>query len=519
VRPPGASRRGGGTPTEVRVFLWRIGSAPRTGTPFAVPGSGRRFVVHPLGRDLPLYRRPLPAPGPDERADRRHVPTPITRREMHGDPAAFYGPDASFAVLVDGEPVGVEEVDVCDVADLPASVGDPDAAAWQLPAEPRRRVVVDPERGRLVLADDLTGEVVVRYHAGTVADLGGGEYDRRAGLATLAGLPTVVAGPGRPAAGTPAGTPADTLADTLATLHGSGVAVLDTGETLAGPVTMEPRAGATLALVAANGRAPVLALTEDLVVRATTGSVVVLDGLLVAGGAVRVEGPPSGRATLVLRDVTLVPGRRLHRDGSPVAPGAPSLVVDDAIDVRAERAVIGGVVLAPDATLALSGSAVDASGGVAIAGPDGAPGGRLDADRTTVLGRVRVTSVGEVTDSLLVGVLGEPGTVTVERRQGGCVRFSFVPVDATVPRRFRCQPAGAGTAERVYPHFTSVRYGDPGYLQLAASTPAGIARGAEDESEPGVHHDRSEPARLTNLVLRLREFVPAAMDAGVCFES
>lgn len=44
-------------------------------------------------------------------------------------------------------------------------------------------------------------------------------------------------------------------------------------------------------------------------------------------------------------------------------------------------------------------------------------------------------------------------------------RFSFVPLEALVPRRYRRQPETAIAADRVRPAFTSLRYGDPGYGQ------------------------------------------------------
>jgi uncharacterized repeat protein (TIGR01451 family) len=71
--------------------------------------------------------------------------------------------------------------------------------------------------------------------------------------------------------------------------------------------------------------------------------------------------------------------------------------------------------------------------------------------------------------------------------------------------------------KRVEPRFTSIRYGHPGYAQLARSGPEEIARGAHDESEMGAFHDLFQPQRTANLEARLDEYVPAGADAGIVF--
>jgi hypothetical protein len=495
----------------IGLFAFRAGASLHDrGTPFALPGPDRRFLFHPLGRNLPLYRRPATKTDLDTRTDRRHLPTPITRRPLHEDPASFYGAEASICVFVDGTPVPPDGIAVCHLADLPTT-GDPDRAEWQI-GGPADRTRIDPELGRLVLGAGLTGEVAVRYHTATVADLGGGAYPRSAALAEVAGIGarTVVL---RDSGGS--------VADALTGLDGAGAVVLDTTAILAGPVRLAPAADGVLALVAADGRAPVLELTDDLVVAAAPDSTVVLDGLLVTGGGLLIEPPEAGVATVVIRDCTLVPGRSLHRDGSPVFPTAPSVVVAEGeLRLRLERSIVGGIHAAPQTDVALRGCVVQAfAGELAIGGPGGAAGGRLSADASTVIGAVRLTSVGTVSNCLLAGQEGEPGSVTVERRQKGCVRFSFVPVDALVPRRFRCQPDGEAAARDVRPRFASLRYGDVGYAQLRATVAPEVRQGADDESELGAFHDLHERARISNLCVRLGDFLPAATEAGLFFES
>ena len=62
--------------------------------------------------------------------------------------------------------------------------------------------------------------------------------------------------------------------------------------------------------------------------------------------------------------------------------------------------------------------------------------------------------------------------VRAERKQVGCVRFSWLPFNSILPRRHRCQPDSNAAARHIAPRFTSLRYGTPAYGQLATSTAA-----------------------------------------------
>ncbi len=121
----------------------------------------------------------------------------------------------------------------------------------------------------------------------------------------------------------------------------------------------------------------------------------------------------------------------------------------------------------------------------------------------------------DVSNSLLLAQLDAagdawPAPVWAERRQVGCIRFSFVPPGSRTPRRFQC--VGGDPAHR--PFHTSLRYGDPGYMQLRRSTHRAIRTGASDESEMGVTHELYQPQRETNLRIRLDEYLRYGLEAG-----
>jgi hypothetical protein len=141
-----------------------------------------------------------------------------------------------------------------------------------------------------------------------------------------------------------------------------------------------------------------------------------------------------------------------------------------------------------------------------------ASGAAADLERSTFFGTVSVRSV-EASNCIFTGVM------QAARRQTGCVRFSYLPQESSAPRRYRCQPEDAADAVRVRPQFTSPRYGDPGYAQLAQRCAAEIRQGTDDEAEMGAFHDLFQPQRETNLRVRLDEYLRFGLDAGITYVS
>lgn len=147
-------------------------------------------------------------------------------------------------------------------------------------------------------------------------------------------------------------------------------------------------------------------------------------------------------------------------------------------------------------------------------------GPRTVLERSTALGTLLVRTLS-ASDALLT----DP--VEVERRQEGCVRFSYVMPGSQTPRRYRCQPdlalelvqgaARLAVADRLRPRYTSVHFGDAGYCQLSLSCPVELRTGAEDGSEMGVFAHLRQPQREANLRIRLEEYLPFGLRAGVVF--
>ncbi|MBA2712758.1 MAG: hypothetical protein H0U55_04270 [Rubrobacteraceae bacterium] len=161
------------------------------------------------------------------------------------------------------------------------------------------------------------------------------------------------------------------------------------------------------------------------------------------------------------------------------------------------------------------------------------PGPPATLRRTTVFGGVHFKELTLASEVIFTA------PVVARRRQAGCVRFSYVPEGSRTPRRYRCQPDAAlarrseelgldsgddlPPAEKMLiraslrPSFTSTNYGDPGYAQLGFTAAREICTGAEDGSEMGAFSHLQQPQREANLRIRLEEYLPFGLEAGLIY--
>jgi hypothetical protein len=481
----------------IGIFLWRIDAQRLEASPAApdpADATGRRFRFSPLGNDVQLHTRPEREDEISHLAEPINVPEPITRRRLKRQLDRYYGPERSLLVQLDALGVPASDISVCDLSDAPGG--------WAHEA-PLGQVAVDPLLGRLALASDLAvpARVLVTWHYGAPGEFAGGEYARLTTFAHRGG--TVVRVPDDQ----------PTIQAALAALGGEGtVEIVDSGRYV-GPATIDVAADKSIELRAADGRRPTLVLSGPLTVRGGAGSRAAINGIVIAGD--RVDVPSSGGNGLRALEVThatLVPGVTLAPDGTPSAPGDPSITVAlPNVELSVTRSILGALRIAAGSRATVVDSILDAGAqtNAAYAAPGGQPaaGGPMAVESSTVIGAVLADSL-EGSNAIFLG------RVEVTRRQEGCLRFSFAPADSIVPRRHRCQP-GDGEAAGNVPHFASLRYGFPTYCRLAPSTPDAITRGAEDESEMGVFRWRYEPQRHADLLTRLDEYLRVGLSAGI----
>lgn len=490
----------------VGVFLWRL-RAYRLGRTPAVPAvdagadPARCFRFDPLGRDLPLFHRPHTEEDLAQLAAPVNVPLRISRRALRGAPEDDYGTDRSFFLEVAAAP-GADPLPVPAGAVVAA-----DLSAWGVPAP--GRVAVDPVLGRIAFGTPPGGLLLATFHYGFGGDLGGGEYSRGSALGGTDGPVEVVSVLGRvPGAHA-------TLDAALAALPPSGgvIEIADNARYPGGLQVAEARR--RLVVRAADGVRPVIGGGIDLPGGPEDSAT--LDGLVIEGRVTaRAAEGYEGLGRLTIRHCTLVPGPDRLR------------VVDAGTRLEVERSVVGGMGVHLDAFARITDSVVDAGSETAVAYADPAGSGHgapLECERCTVVGRVKADALELVSNAILLSARGGdedaeawPAAVVARRRQDGCVRYSYVPLDALVPRRYRCHPDGPRAAG-AGPAFTSLVWGEPGYAQLASHAPAEIRRGADDESEMGAFHFLALPLREAHLRQRLEEALRFGQEGGIVYAS
>jgi hypothetical protein len=302
--------------------------------------------------------------------------------------------------------------------------------------------------------------------------------------------------------------------------------------------TRSLRLAQSLTIRAAGEHRPIVLLAQPLSLRPVSAGAgtpfepqVRLEGLYLAPDAT----PPftagqalidrAAVARLEIIGCTLAPGGHTLRNGSR-APMQPALRlaagygfanpadVDAFVptpDIVIQRSITGTLAVDERYRLDIEDSIVDAglgfvdapTGRFAIAAatnPATAWGAPLDFDGLTCFGPVRVAAVGGF------------GAIFTQRfevldNQRGCIKWSVFSGDADrVPPNHFCVNA---TDARVV--FTSERFNDPGYAQLARETDRRVREVGPDDDAMGASGFLLEAHKWTNLHVRLREFTPVGV--------
>jgi hypothetical protein len=515
----------------VGIFLWRLQPFRLTSVPLTPdPGdpTGRRFRVNPLAADQQLFRLPITETEISHIAEPINVPDPLNRRLMAravkaaaADPvvpvADDYGPGESLVLARPDAnpsnppvPIAVKGIRVCDLRDV--------ATGWahETTVGPNK-IAIDPRLGRVVLGANITPPILATFHTGFSRPIGGGEYERSLSGESLATQ--------RTARGSEALQPhLDAIASGGRLVIGDSLTYSGTPTFTVDDVTGPGQQGLEVVVTARNGSRPLLAASGPILLDVGARGRLVLEGLVISGGELQlVAASDDEPRELVLRHCTLVPGLRLNPNGTATSPGATSLsVANPFASVTLEQCIVGALQIEADATIALVDCIVDAGSPDAEAfegtAPD-RPGGEISIRDSTVVGKVHARLMRLASNTIFFARLAaaDPwkAPVWIERKQDGCVRFSFVPSGSLVPKRFRCIPSDAHPD--AVPHFTSLRYGHPGYAQLRTATDKSIREGADDGGEMGVMHPLYQPQRETNLAIRLDEYLRFGLRAGIFY--
>lgn len=198
--------------------------------------------------------------------------------------------------------------------------------------------------------------------------------------------------------------------------------------------------------------------------------------------------------------MTLPPAARVALQLCSVLDAANELAFADlesGSEVVVERCETAGLVLAGAGVLRVADSIVDGRPGAALR----APAGEVVLDRVSVGGdvAVRVLEASEVIFD---------DRVDVEDRFRGCVRYSRVTGDSTLPRVHRIAvdtPVGVVSRNRR----------DAAWWRLRGDCDAAIRRGAESGSEMGAFGLTQLAERMAGFERRLGEFTPAGLVSAI----
>ncbi|WP_341368396.1 hypothetical protein [Yoonia sp. BS5-3] len=492
----------------IGLYLWRLRPAPIT-QHRVLPVTGRRdFRFHPLGCDAQLFTRTDPSIGLDH-------PAAILRSVMAEDPTLYVGDGKSMRIWVGGTEVDPTTVRAANLGSRSApGAPEPD---WTRTGGIAGLTLIDPELGRLVIDPDLAGPVDVSCQFAQALELGGGEHDRAATIGTLA-APTTIA-------------PSNEITAVINGADGAGDFALARSTHYRANGTVTVPAGETLRLVAQNGAFPTVTIgAGGLEFALGAGASVQLNGLRFTRDGITVTG--SG-AALSITDCTFVPGHALDTSGVATDPGATSLdcqMVGAAL--RIDRTISGPIIVAEDMDVRLGECILDAGDAAAMAfsTATGAERVNVSFDRCTIYGRVQTSAFADgarvrptgfgvaigtderlaTSDTLFVGQ--NAPAVAALYRQVGCIRFSYVPPDAQVPRLYRCVRDPAPVLE-------ATRYSDPAYMTLAACSDEAILRGAENSDQMGAYNRAAWGARADNIRRSIDDFLRFGHAAGSFHET
>jgi hypothetical protein len=508
----------------IGIFLWRLQAYEAKNVPSFDMGEGK-FTFSQLGYDMPLFNAPTTETTAttmthNNTSEEIKVPGLIRRFALYNHLEDYYssrGRERSIKIMVDGKTVSSSRIVVCDLED------------W-MHRPLSGKVAVDPERGRISFPiNEIPEDVHVTYYYGFSSDLGGGFY-RRPELDLLPEAKTYTISKLKlESESFPSIEDATSQWEVDGKLNAI-FKILDSESYEISPALLLPE-NRTVAILAAQKQRPVIRVRQEEEVEEESaiesslqitgggdGSRLILDGLLLDLHL---------RITEKLHDLEIHHCTLVPREEA-------SISYEDkyTLHVSLDRTICGSIILKgseeaenQESELKIIDSIVD---GRAANVPENENDDnnvkrmaiecfKALMENSTVFGEVGVVLLDLASNTIFTD------KVKVERRQHGCVRFSYIPDGSEVPRRYRCQPAhgidapsmAESSFKKIYPRFTSERYGDPGYAQLHRDVAPEIFEGGDNGAEMGAFNHLYQPQRISNLKLSLEEYLRFGLEAGI----
>ncbi len=570
----------------IGIYLWRLVSYPMELAdarliPSSVDVPDAAYTFSQLGLDCQLFNNPQTEKDIVHLAEEINVPGLLRRRALYTEledarqaivddltPEYLYFRDSYppvFRLFLNGSltPIPPEEITICNLSDwhLPSAIKnyerlETDGTISIIPKP--ITAAVDPVLGRITFSDPASvTSLAVNYSYGFSGDVGGGPYDRKTSLAELeelsfdwhVGVSKSHVAVGGESIFTTIGQAINewnTIENIVAGQKTGLITIMDNRsyvENLTGVHEIKISESKRLIIIAADW--PV---TESLIIPGTFERVIgsfnpedlrphIQGDIDVKGDALATD--PGGDLTLngllVKGDLRVNAGNLngMQVDHCTIAPdkGIEVQAQDNIINLKLYRSICGPIdVNSEDASLLMEECIIDEDANNSISINEG----QLAIQNSTIFGKVKSQSL-DASNCIFMEVLD------IERRQIGCVRFSYVVQDSQTPRRYRCQPeleiqfqikeleeiAPLSNVEKqaikdkvlawLFPVFNSNTYGHHAYAQLGNATANQISTGGDNGSEMGVFNYLQQPMREANLNIVLEEYLRLGLEAGIIY--
>lgn len=480
----------------------------------------------------------------------------------------------SFFIFINGEnrepvqPAIIEETE----EEIKQQIVCRNLEEWPLTQPDGKIIGIDVENGRMVIGSEWNSisSVDVYYHYGFSADMGGGPYDRTKCLVKPS-LPDkhYYVKEDRDVPPEISSSPLSTLEEALVRWEDEGrqntlITILDSRSYKLPPlITLNDKNW--LVIEAENNQRPLLKVTHEdsaeisspdelileIDVSPPSGSAkqehaaeITFSGVVIEGW-IKVIGD-LGRLRII--HSTLIPGICFNKDyGTPKFEHSSIIINSDKdtekinTELNLEIAFsISGPIRIPDhaSGLVILDSIIDGFGQQAIGGNNSSkPGPLAKIERTTIFGSTFLQKLELANEVIFTG------EVIVSYIQGGCLRFCYISPESRTPRKYRCQPnleaknkikkaekekgeelsqderdiIADSVQSWLKPVFTSQHYGSPAYAQLGYGCPVQISKGSEEECEMGTFCHLKQAQREANLKIRLKEYLPFGLNAGMIY--
>jgi hypothetical protein len=511
----------------IGIFLWRIGAYSSIKSP-AYKVDSRRYKFDPLGKDIQLYNMPVTETEISHLADPVNVPMPLRRLVMRKYTERYYGAEKSVLIYKDGVAIDpLQEnpplqdlsamISICNLSDTTDGTGN-----WC--NMPDNKIAIDPVLGRIAFPalQPAPSRVHVNYHYGFSDKMSGGDYGRTESFSTDLEEINKIRVPEDKA----------TIQEALTELENTGgVVEVTNNEYYFETPVINIAEGKKIELRSADAMRPILVLSGDVLIFGGSNSEVLINGLLISGGCLRLPssdltGAVNQLKSLEVHHSTLLPGSSPAFRSVPSQPAQPRLIVEmPGVKVTIDKCITGAIRSNEEAVIQITDSIVDAVDDkeIAYAGLNTNYGAPLNVKNTTFIGRV-ITRIMELASNTIfhtrLGWMpGDAPPVEAQRLQEGCVRFCYIPIGSRLPKRYNCQPENEADAARLRPLFNSLKYGEAAYCQLSQHCAKEITQGADNESEMGAFNNLYQPQREINLRTRLNEYMRFGLEAGIFYGS